>query len=71
MKRVFDDKYYDDFGFFIIRDKWSNDYKVIRDEDGWIFDKTYKNEVKAQEWIDSMIQMINNSKAIWNGSLHK
>lgn len=71
MKKDFNDKYYDDFGLYIIPDKWSDGFKIIRDEDGWIFDKIYISEVKAQEWIDNMIEMMNNSKAIWKSSLHK
>lgn len=70
MVRKYDSKRYEEFGLFIIPDKWSDGYKVIRDEDGWVFDRTYINESKAQGWIDNMIEMMDKSKAIWKSSIH-
>lgn len=66
MEKIFSEKYYEDFGFFVKQDKWSDGYKVIRDEDGWVFDMVHKDKESAQGWIDSMILMINNSKVNWS-----
>ncbi|MGE7840665.1 hypothetical protein ACQKNX_07730 [Lysinibacillus sp. NPDC093712] len=64
--RKYDERCYEDMGFFIKQDKWSEGYKVIRDEDGWVFDMVHKDKASAQEWIESMVEMINNSKVNWS-----
>ena len=66
MDKKYSRKRYEDFGLFIFANKWGEGFKIIRDEDGWIFDKTYKDKQSAQNWIDDMIELMNNSKAKWN-----
>lgn len=68
MIKKYDNKRYEDFGLFIIPNRWGDGYKIIRDEDDWIFDKTYNDEQSAQNWIDEMIKLIDNSKANWNAN---
>lgn len=67
MNKKYNDARYEEFGLFIIKDKWSDGYKVICDEDGWISDTAYKNTKLAQDFIDRMIHMMDNSKVNWNG----
>jgi len=59
---------YEDFGLFISPNRWGEGYKVIRDEDGWIFDKVYVDKQSAQSWIDEMIELIDKSKAKWKAN---
>ncbi|MFJ3388858.1 hypothetical protein [Lysinibacillus sp. NPDC086135] len=59
---------YEDFGLFTIPNKRGEGFKIIRDEDGWIFDKTYEDKQSAQSWIDEMINLIDNSKAKWKAN---
>jgi len=66
----YNSKRYEEFGLFIIPDKRSDGYKVVRDDDGWISDMTHKDKKSAQKFIDDMIYMIDNSKAKWNGIIH-
>jgi len=68
MVKKYTKKRYDDFGLFIIPNRWREGFKIIRDEDEWIFDKTYKDKESAQSWIDEMINLIDNSKANWNAT---
>ena len=66
MIKKYSKKRYEDFGLFISYSRGGDGYKIIRDEDGWIFDKLYTDKQAAQNWIDEMIELIDNSKVKWN-----
>lgn len=68
MIKKYSKKRYEDFGLFISPNRWGDGFKIIRDEDGWIFDKTYKDKQSAQNWIDEMINLMDNSKAKWKAN---
>ncbi|MCL1700747.1 hypothetical protein [Lysinibacillus sp. Bpr_S20] len=68
MNKKYSEKRYNDFGLFIFPNKRGEGFKIIRDEDGWIFDKTYKDEQAAQNWIDDMIELTDKSKAKWKAN---
>ncbi len=68
MIRKYAKERYEDFGLFIAPNRWGEGFKIIRDEDGWIFDKTYEDKQSAQSWIDEMIELIDNSKAKWKAN---
>lgn len=36
---------------FVIPNRWGEGYKIIRDEDGYIYEKTYKSKNAANDWI--------------------
>lgn len=65
--KKYDEKRYDDFGYFVIKDKFSEGFKVICDEDGCILFTTYKSKELAQDFIDRMINILDNSKVRWHG----
>lgn len=68
MNKKYGEERYVDFGLFIIKNRWGDGFKIIRDEDGWIFDKTYDDKQSAQNWIDEMIDLIDKSKAKWKAN---
>lgn len=48
---------------FVIPNRWGEGYKIIRDEDGYIYEKTYKSKNSANDWILYINDLLINSKS--------
>jgi len=47
---------------FVIPNRWGEGYKIIRDEDGYIYEKTYNSKNAANDWVVYINDLLINSK---------
>lgn len=50
---------------FVIPNKKGEGYKIVRDEDGYIYEKTYETIKAANDWINYINDLLRNSKVDW------